>query len=293
MLKKTGYVMLACIAGMVLAAYPAGADELAEQGRAILEHNAPAVVTIELIIKQQFAMGGESSQEDESKEEITGTVIDPSGLIAVSLSSIDPASVFKNVMGTMGRDQEDFKMESQISNIKILLPDDTEIPVKVVLRDKDLDLAFLRPESPLAQPMAAVDTSKTATPQLLDPLISLNRLGKIAKRTYSVSIERVEAVVEKPRTYYIPGQNSGNASLGCPVFALNGDIVGIAVLRTNKMSGGGGLSLFGGMNEMVMGIIRPIGDILEVAKQIPADDAENTTGSTTDQTEKPKDAPAE
>jgi hypothetical protein len=69
--EKTGVHNAGVYSGNCPGSLSAGADELANQGRAILDQNAPAVVTIELIIKQQFAMGGESSQEDESKEEIT------------------------------------------------------------------------------------------------------------------------------------------------------------------------------------------------------------------------------
>ena len=38
-------------------------------------------------------------------------------------------------------------METEVNDIKILLEDGAEVPAEIVLRDKDLDLAFIRPKA--------------------------------------------------------------------------------------------------------------------------------------------------
>ena len=48
--------------------------------------------------------------------------------------------------------------------MKILLDDGTEVPAEIVLRDKDLDLAFIRPKAKPASPMTSVDLTKSGPP---------------------------------------------------------------------------------------------------------------------------------
>jgi len=242
------------------------------KGRAILEKNQDAVVTVQLVIKQKFSMMGAGSEEDESKQEATGVVIAPDGLTVLALSTTDPTSIYESMVSNM---DDKFKIESNLSDVKILLGDGTEIPAKVVLRDKDLDLAFIRPTEKPAKPLAALDLSQSGEPQMLDPLIALNRLGRVAGRAYCASIERVYAVVHKPRTFYVPGNDPTHSGLGSPLFTLDGKIVGIITLRTIKTSSGGlgGMmgSLAGGMDDSMIAIIVPAADIEEAALQAPAD----------------------
>lgn len=246
---------------------PAGADEIAEAGRKLLEANKDAIVTVSVVSKQNFSGQGFQSDE-ESKTEITGTVIDPSGLTVVALSATDPTSVITQMMGDM---MQDMNISSEITDAKILMQDGSEVPVQIVLRDKDLDLAFLRPVEPVASPMPAVDLASAAEAQLLDQLIVINRLGRVAGRTYGLSLERIEAVVERPRRFYIPGKDPTNSSLGCPSFTPDGKLVGILVLRTMAAGGGGGgmMSMLGNAQEGIAAIILPASDVAEVAAQAP------------------------
>ena len=123
--------------------------------------------------------------------------------------------------------------------MKILLDDGTELPAEIVLRDKDLDLAFIRPKTKPASPMAAVDLSKSAPAQLLDQVITLNRLNSAAGRAYAASVERISAVIQKPRTFYIPDSTMTSTTLGSPAFALDGNVVGVFVMRAVSSKGGG------------------------------------------------------
>ena len=155
------------------------ADEAGVAGRGLLDKHKNAVVTIKLVIKQQMAMMGNSNDE-ELKTEVTGTVIDASGLTVVALSSTDPTSMMMDMMGSMGGSLDGFKMESRVTDAKILTDDNKEIPAKVVLRDKDLDLAFIRPLEPAETPFQFIDLGDSAAPEILDELIAINRLGKVA-----------------------------------------------------------------------------------------------------------------
>ena len=122
------------------------ADELADKGRDIFKKNQHAVVTVQAVLKTTYSGNGRSSNPSESKQDLTGTVIDPSGLTVLALSSVDPAELYRRM-------SDEYKtVETQVNDLKILLDDGTEVPSEIVLRDKDLDLAFIRPKTKPATP---------------------------------------------------------------------------------------------------------------------------------------------
>lgn len=260
-MTTTGRIFTVAAVFCLLPALFAGADEDAAAGREILKNNMAAVVTVQMVVKVSSSFGGGNTQEQESKEEATGTIIRPDGLTVLSLSSTDPSSIFK----TMSGGDANFKMDAQLNDIKLLLHDNTEIPAEVVIRDVELDLAFLRPLVKPAAPLAFVDLqANQGTVELLDRVVTLNRLGRVANRVFSASFEYIDAVVEKPRTYYIPGNDPTSTSQGSPVFRLDGKVVGLFVLRAISAEAGEG-----GRRNSVIPIILPAADIAEGLGQIP------------------------
>jgi hypothetical protein len=200
----------------------------------------------------KFSMPGLGAQANESKQDITGTVVDPSGLVVLALSSCEPADMLQNMMAALGGgggddDVAKLKMDIELSDVKILLDSGTELPAEVVLRDRDLDLAFIRPKAKPATPMIAVDLSKSARADVLDHVVTLNRLGSPAGRAYAVSVERISAVVQKPRVFYIPATSMGSTALGSPAFSLDGNLLGVFVMRSIRSRGGGGGGGFSAM----------------------------------------------
>ena len=241
------------------------ADDPAEAGRRVLGRYQDAVVTLKFVLNYTMSMAGRD-QQSESKTEAVGTVIDPSGLTVISLSAIDPSAMLRARM--RGQAME-LKIDSEVKDAKLTLADGTELPAQVVLRDKDLDLAYVQPIDKPAKPLVAVDFTHTAKPQVLDEVICLNRLGKIADRAVAVSIERLDALVERPRPFYVLAAG-GSSGVGLPVFALSGMPIGVILMRqaptdaemnvASMFSGTGGLG--------IMPIIVPAADILDDAKQI-------------------------
>ena len=235
------------------------AGELADKGREIFNKQQRTVVTVHVVLK--LSSGSGSSRE--SQQDITGTVIDPSGLTVLALSACDPTEMTRRLT-------PDYNIESEVTDVKILV-DDAELPAEIVLRDKDLDLAYVRPKTKPATPMAAVDLGKSGTALPLDEVIALNRLNKAASRAYAASAGNVAAVIQKPRTFYIPDGMS-SAAFGAPVFLLDGKILGIFVRRA--VGGGGGSS-----RDNITSIILPAEDILKGAKQAsePKSDGEKSS----------------
>ncbi len=236
---------------------PARADELAEKGREVFKQNQQAVVSVRVALNI-WAPG--TARTNEAKLDITGTVVDSSGLTVLSLSASDPTEMYQRMMTGEGAQP---KLSSAISQLKILLNDGTEVPAEMVSRNKDLDLAFIRPKAKPAKSMAAVDLGRSAHVQVLDQVITLSRLNTAADRAYAAAAERISAVIQQPRTFYIPENSLTSTALGSPVFALDGSVIGVVVMRTVQSAANAPSS----PRDNVTGIILPATDILAAEKQ--------------------------
>jgi S1-C subfamily serine protease len=283
MTKRTLIILLATLTWL---AAPGRADELSEKGRAIFQKYQRAVVTVQIVQKMRLSMTGLGGQSNESKQDVTGTVLDSSGLTVVALSSCEPGDMLQNLLGGMADDDSKFKMQTELGEIKFLLDDGSELPAEMVLRDKDLDLAFLRPKTKPSSPMTAVDLAQSGTVQVLDQVITLNRLGRAAGRAYAASVERISAVVQRPRLFYIPGTDPTATAVGSPAFTIDGKVLGVFVTRSVSNKGGAGLGMFSARPEGMAIIILPAEDVRKAAKQAPEAKGDEDSSKTDKPSEK-------
>lgn len=243
------------IAFFIVFLYPgaASADEIASAGRAIFQKHSAAVVKVQLVIKFRLFMSGNEMKNSESISETTGTVLSSSGLTLVSLNATEPDKLAgKNIKQQSG---STMNIDSELGDIKIIFHDGKEVPATVVLRDRDLDLAFIQPIKNLPSPVHSIGSLKIVESEILDEIFSLSRLGKLGSREPSIVSDRIQAVVKKPRTVYIP---LFTREPGSPVFSKNGDWVGITLIRYNKTEK---------TVPQAMVVILPANDIMEVAGQ--------------------------
>ena len=255
--------VLPCLAGQ--------ADELSEKGRAVFKKYQHAVVTVELVLKNKFSMAGRGGEANESRQDVTGTVVDPSGLTVLSLSATDPAQMLQTMFSSSDEDSK-FKMETELSDIKILLDDGTELAAEVVLRDRDLDLAFIRPKTKVGAPLVSLDLTNSGKAEILDQVISLTRLGNAAGRAYAASVGRIAAIVQRPRLYYVPDASMTTTTLGAPAFTLEGKPLGIFVMRSIKGRSNASVGFFNSQADNIVSIIIPTRDILKAVKQVPPEE---------------------
>lgn len=248
------------------------ADEVGDKARAVFEAQKAAVVTVELVLKEKMSMFGDASNESESKYTVTGTIISPDGLTVVSLTSTEPSSLFSKMMPSgMG---EDMDVSSEVTDVKLVLEPGREIESTVLLRDRDLDLAFVRPKTKPESPLPFVNLAEATQPQILDEVLVIDRAGKVANREHFVGLSRISSVVPKPRLFYLCAATAGGFSmgLGAPAFDLEGKPIGIFVLRAIASSDHGGGMMSGMMSSMqdnLAGILLPAAQIAEGASQAP------------------------
>jgi hypothetical protein len=218
-----------------------------------------AAVAVRVVAKTRYVVDGEEHDEGESAKEVGATVIDPSGLAVCSLSEVDPSQYVEQMIAA-----EDYKYEREVTDLRILLADGREIPAMVALRDVDLDLVFVRPSEELPEPVPAINLEEDAKPEILDEVVMVSRMGQIGNRRAVILLDRVGAVLEKPRTLYLLGVNAYAWGLGCPVLTTEGKVVGITLMRVMPgAEAGEGLG-----RGQQLGVVRPAEDILEVAKQL-------------------------
>ncbi len=264
-------ILLVVVTTMFIHAAAVHADPQAESARQILSRYKDAVVTVKLVVSQRISIGGQD-QKSEARTEAIGSIIDPSGLTVVSLSAIDPSKTLGNMIRSRAArsgQSINFSIETEVTEANLILADGAEIPVVVVLRDKELDLAYLKPKQKPAQQLVSIDIGADPKAALLDQLVCLNRLGKVANRVASVSLERVNAIVERPRLFYILGLGQGTSGVGSPVFTVDGKLLGLMLIRSVAADGDGNLgSMFSGSESLgLMPVVVPAIDVRDGAKQ--------------------------
>jgi hypothetical protein len=210
------------LAVLLLTAVSAGAADLRETGRALIDKQGSSIVTVKLVLKRRVVVQGQERGSSESQSEITGTVVSPTGLIVVADSASNPWSMYASEEGP--------KVDTDTTDVKLLLEDGNEVPARFVLRDRDLDLAFVQAEgADLKLPYISLEGTKV--PQPLDDIFLLYRAGKILNRQISISTAQVQAVVKKPRTFVVSDWLTSSAAIGAPAFDATGAPIGIVVLR--------------------------------------------------------------
>jgi hypothetical protein len=260
--KKLWMVPAALVVAMgAVLAY--GDAATVSKAREVFNKHKDCVVMVSATVKVEATGDGRNLGTQERKGRVLGTVIDPSGLTVVSLSAIDPA------VQMQGRTVQGVKVsaKSEHSDIKINLADGTEVPARLVLKDEDLDLAFLAPEKKDDKLSAlAVQAENAPEPKELDEIICLSRMDKSLGQAPEVATGEIGGIVRKPRLFYVGGR-----SLGGPVFTLEGKLLGITVAYKIESEGA----------VRMAAIILPAQDVKDVAKQALAKKDQPTTAPTT------------
>jgi len=266
-MSKGTLAMILCVATMSAGGL-AVADDAAEAAKTIEKDYGKAIVHVEAVLT--ITMDGPLADDDEEQNiEIVGTVIDPSGLTVVSNTDLDPTSG----MGKIEFDDEGEKLwatvKGEVSEVKIRLSDGTKVSARVVLKDEDLDLAFIAPKKTLDKKARAamqnVDLDQAAAKaQKLAQMITLGRLGKDMNRELTVGLTRIKAVITKPRRFYV----MGGTEPGTPVFDMTGKLLGISLFRKKPGSREeAGLAFLYGKESPGTTITLPTADVQRVAEQ--------------------------
>jgi hypothetical protein len=261
-------VLLICLSVWRGVVWPLEGKKAAEE---IINKWQDAVITVKVVIKVRFVVEGRETDETEDVMETIATMIDPSGLAVLSYSSVDPVRILDDYFKQL-QNLPNVHIESDLTDVKMFLSDGREIPAKIVMRDNELDLLFIRSVNAIDGPVHALELSKNADElSIMDEVLILTRLGSMTGRIPSVSLYRIEAIVKKPRIFYVIDENALSGRLGAPVFSLKGKFLGVLVLISKKTEYKkiGMSELFGGASRTgILPGILPAEEIAAVAKQV-------------------------
>jgi S1-C subfamily serine protease len=242
------------------------AADLTQTARDLFARNQNSLITVSALNKLDMGasglpirIGGLGEAQETS---CNGLVLDASGLTVVSYTALNPmekvAGALKIRMGE-GDEGEEAKGTSELSRIQMRLADGTEVPGRLVFKDKELDLAFVVPdpkEGEKAPSFAPVTVASGATAKELDEIVVLGRHGKNLGYQATVDTGRITGVISKPRAMY---DLSVPARPGAPVFLADGRLLG--VLATASSESANLMSM--AMEQLVL----PSAEVVKLAEQ--------------------------
>lgn len=281
MIRRPRFVFLGLALAVAAGPRPARAlsDAEAAAGRALTRRYADMIVNVEVVATIKITVGERSLPPQEAKLDPNGTVISPTGLTVTSLALIDPRSNIEAAIRSRVPPQQHIEIgDTEYKEVKLRRADGTEVPARVVLKDVDLDLAFIAPTADPAgdrKPFAYVNLDTAAAATVLGDYFVVTRAPKALQRVPLVRMATLEGIDAKPRLFYIVG----GIAPGCPVFDAEGRTLGM------------GLTHFA--NGRPTGpIVMPAADVADEAKQAAAAKPPPEAARSDDGAQPPVSAPA-
>ena len=257
--------ILVLIAALLAVPAAAQTDQRAA-ARDVAKKWQEAIVNVRVVLKTRMSMAGREMQASDDTVEAIGTVIDPSGLTVMSLGMLNPAGMMSKMIGGMAGGDQKVEITSEPSDLKMRMADGKEIPAKIVLRDEDLDLAFIRPTSKPDKTLTAINLGDAAKPTILDQVVVLSRLGRVGAWAPGAALFDISAIIERPRTFFVLSGQA--ATMGAPAFLPSGKVVGLLTLRQIDAGRPSMMSMMGGSESLgLLAVILPAADVLEIANQ--------------------------
>ena len=247
--RHMAFCAVASLASLAFTAAPRQglADEsVPSLGRKIFHQHKDAIVRVTGVAAIRMTATnrpGMNLPEREEKVKAEGTIIDSSGLIVLSLSAIDPSRLVDGREGNLPSGPIKVEASATLKELEIVLGDGTEIPATMVFKDTDLDLAFVAP----------VNLADSGQSEVADYTVSLTQLDDLFNNHPAMLPGQISAVIQRPRPLYL----GTNVVRGCPMFSLNGKLLGIGTLRLSKTQGQGQA-------------IVPASEVQKLVEQIPA-----------------------
>lgn len=264
---RTSAVLFVAGLAAASAAFAQSAEDRAA-ARALIARRGDAVVTVLGTVRTRMTMGGREAPPTEENIQANATMLDERGLAVMSLSNLEPGKIMNSIVSQQSMPGMEVSLRTETTNVRLRLADGREVPARVVLRDEDHDLAFLRPSQPLAAPVPFIENGASAKPAQLDALVTLQRLGETAGWQVSAVFGYVVVAIEKPTVAYLGGMVPG-----APVFDSAGRFVGVSVTlaRSGAPTGRGMMAATTGLSGLealgFMPVVLPAEEIREIARQ--------------------------
>ena len=167
-------------------------------------------------------------QRGDKTFEIHAIPVNGEGLLVTSLKAIENNRLagvagLAAMMNQAGQAQD----SGELTRVAWIRPDATEAEGELVLKDENLDLAFvrIRKDGDAALPPAPAAVGKA--PGLLQEVISIHRLSAEFQREAALSMGRVSSLIQTPaELFQVPELNT----VGSACYSLSGEWLGMVAL---------------------------------------------------------------
>ncbi len=229
------------------------ADDIQKAMEAAKTKHGETICTVKLVIDIKF-----QGQAQEQPAQMTGTIVNETGLVVISNKDFDPAAM-------MGRPMPPgFNIEVTPKNFKITIgKEEKELDAFIVADDKKLGLSFLQIQALGERKLKFASFAGDAALAAGQKVILVDRLGQDFDYLLTARVSRVNGLVTKPRAGSLV--YAFRESLGMPVYGIDGKVAGILI----------GVSGEGELSSGTLPIVLPaavtrarIGQAAEIAKEM-------------------------
>lgn len=221
--------LLALPAGLVPNRALALPAEEAAAARALAPKLSPAIIELHVVVSSKMTFQGRTMPREQRLDR-AATVVTPAGLAVTALSGIDPSAMQESILARYAQLRGKIQLgETGYKEVKMRLSDGTEIPARVVLKDVDLDLAFVAPlPDPAAKRVyACVSLQHEATPAVLEDCFFIAHSTQATGRIPILLPSVVSGITNKPHRLYLISAFAPGVAL----FDLQGRILGLCVAQ--------------------------------------------------------------
>jgi hypothetical protein len=216
------------IAGCILSARPALADQIGDGLLSVTQKVGPAIVSIRADEELTVQFNGRTNDADATID-FHGVAVSPDGLIMCS-NTYFSGDRYKNAIGASDDSSSSVSVSMVPREIRVTIGDEpTEYYATVAASDSNLGLDFLQIRDLKGRVLPFVDLAAAAAafsePIIGEPTTSVTRLDKVHQYATLAIEDRVASILAKPRKGYLPEGDAG--SLGLPVCNTDGDVIGV------------------------------------------------------------------
>lgn len=190
--------------------------------RDLLQTRSDAIVTVKAVLKTEMSMMGQM-QDDESRVELPGVVVDPSGIILVSNMPFSATRMQQMMGGMMAGGME---ISITPTDMKVLFDgDEEEYEAFIAATDSEFDLAFIQIEGLDGREIPYVDFDESGRTAIGERVYTVSRMDRGYDYAAHVYSARIGGEIRRPRRAWIVDRHMD--ALGLPIFSLDGQVVGV------------------------------------------------------------------
>jgi|GEM_PF-3725509 len=224
---------------------------------AVLDKHGDVLATVKMTVVQRTLMDGKEVHKIEHAIEITGTVIDKEGTVAISASAMD----FLPGLAPSAVTLEGVKTEFESKDTQLVFAGNRKVAAQFLGRDEARDLAFLKPTKNLEQ-APHISFNQPPDLQTADSVIVLYPLTRLLHRRPAVALCSIAAIAKEKQKFAVIDRSELRL-LGCPVFNAAGQPVGIATTLRQRQEPHVFLSNFENMEPDIV-----VMDVTEIKKAL-------------------------